>query len=130
MTATLSTATRPWRARNRKIIQNSWVVPDIEAAMRHWVETTGVGPFFVVKGVTLDDQRYRHAAELLRLQELNRKTQSLIARMKEAAPKLKGDLGKEFREAQDRHHIQVLRMGGKIQVMQGTIDELTKKRSP
>ena len=59
MTATHSTATTPWRARNRKIIQNSWVVTDMDAAMRHWVETTGVGPFFVVKGVTLEDQRYR-----------------------------------------------------------------------
>ena len=61
MTAKLSTATAPWRPRNRKIIQNSWVVPDIDAAMRHWVSTTGVGPFFVVNGLTLDDQRYRGA---------------------------------------------------------------------
>jgi Glyoxalase/Bleomycin resistance protein/Dioxygenase superfamily len=45
--------------RNRRIMQNSWVVHDIEAAMRQWLRSAGVGPFFVVKGVTLEDQRYR-----------------------------------------------------------------------
>jgi hypothetical protein len=45
--------------RNRRVMQNSWVVSDIDAAMRNWVRTTGVGPFFVVKGITIDDQRYR-----------------------------------------------------------------------
>jgi len=59
MTAKLSIAPVLARPRNRKIIQNSWVVTDIDAAMRHWVRTTGVGPFFVVKGVTLEDQCYR-----------------------------------------------------------------------
>jgi hypothetical protein len=47
------------RLRNRRVIQNSWVVDDIDAAMKHWVRTTGVGPFFVVKGITIDDQCYR-----------------------------------------------------------------------
>jgi hypothetical protein len=59
MTAMASMAPLRTRQRNRKIIQNSWVVPDIDAAMRQWVRTTGIGPFFVVKGVTLDDQCYR-----------------------------------------------------------------------
>lgn len=31
----------------RSFFQNAWVVADVEAAMRHWVETLGVGPFFV-----------------------------------------------------------------------------------
>ena len=49
----------PARLRNSKTIQNSWVVTDIEAAMRDWVCATDVGPFFVVKGVTLGGQSYR-----------------------------------------------------------------------
>ncbi len=40
-------------------MQNSWVVHDIDAAMALWTRTAGVGPFFVVKGITLEDQRYR-----------------------------------------------------------------------
>jgi hypothetical protein len=59
MTAKLASASAPARRRNRKIMQNSWVVTDIDAAMRHWVRTTGIGPFLVVKGLTLDDQCYR-----------------------------------------------------------------------
>jgi Glyoxalase/Bleomycin resistance protein/Dioxygenase superfamily len=45
--------------RNRRVIQNSWVVHDIDAAMDHWVRTAGVGPFFLVKDITIDDQCYR-----------------------------------------------------------------------
>ena len=59
MTATGPTAAAVGRQRNRKIMQNSWVVTDIGAAMQHWVRTAGIGPFFVVKGLTLDDQCYR-----------------------------------------------------------------------
>lgn len=46
-------------SRNRRVMQNSWVVHDIQAAMRHWVRTSGIGPFFTVEGLTLDDQCYR-----------------------------------------------------------------------
>jgi Glyoxalase/Bleomycin resistance protein/Dioxygenase superfamily len=45
--------------RNRRIMQNSWVVRDIEVTMRQWLRTAGVGPFFVVKDITLEDQIYR-----------------------------------------------------------------------
>ncbi len=45
--------------RNRTVMQNSWVVDDIDAAMRHWITTCGIGPFFVVKELTLDDLWHR-----------------------------------------------------------------------
>jgi hypothetical protein len=32
---------------DRTFFQNAWVVDDVEAAMRRWTETLGVGPFFV-----------------------------------------------------------------------------------
>lgn len=51
------TAATPWP--NRRIIQNSWVVPDIHVAMRHWLDSTGIGPFFLVEGITIEEQRYR-----------------------------------------------------------------------
>lgn len=44
---------------NRRVMQNSWVVPDIHAAMRQWTLATGIGPFFLVEGFQLDEQRYR-----------------------------------------------------------------------
>ena len=44
---------------NRRVIQNSWVVPDIHGAMAAWTRTTGVGPFFLVEGVEVEEQRYR-----------------------------------------------------------------------
>jgi Glyoxalase/Bleomycin resistance protein/Dioxygenase superfamily len=44
---------------NRRVMQNSWVVTDIHAAMRQWNRTAGIGPFFLVEGFTVDDQRYR-----------------------------------------------------------------------
>jgi Glyoxalase/Bleomycin resistance protein/Dioxygenase superfamily len=50
---------RPDAFDNRRFMQNSWVVTDIHAAMRHWTRVAGVGPFFLVEGITIDDQRYR-----------------------------------------------------------------------
>jgi Glyoxalase/Bleomycin resistance protein/Dioxygenase superfamily len=44
---------------NRRVMQNSWVVSDIRAAMRHWNRTASIGPFFLVEGITIDDQHYR-----------------------------------------------------------------------
>lgn len=44
---------------NRRIIQNSWVVPDIHQAMQQWIETAGIGPFFLVEGITIEEQRHR-----------------------------------------------------------------------
>lgn len=39
--------------------QASWVVNDLQAAMRKWIETGRVGPFFVNKDVQVDNPRYR-----------------------------------------------------------------------
>ncbi|HEY8385219.1 MAG TPA: VOC family protein [Porticoccaceae bacterium] len=44
---------------NRTIIQNSWIVTDIHAAMAAWTKNTGIGPFFLVEDVTIEDQLYR-----------------------------------------------------------------------
>jgi Glyoxalase/Bleomycin resistance protein/Dioxygenase superfamily len=44
--------------RNRRVLQNSWVVEDLEQAAMAWVRTTGVGPFFIVPHIQLEG-RYR-----------------------------------------------------------------------
>jgi len=44
---------------NRRIMQNSWVVPDIHAAMAAWTTTTGIGPFFLVEGVAIENLMHR-----------------------------------------------------------------------
>lgn len=38
--------------------QNGYVVRDIRAAMRHWTETLGVGPFFYVKAAPIENFHY------------------------------------------------------------------------
>ena len=44
-----------------KVAQNGYVVRDIEAAMRHWVEALGVGPWFYIDRVRTDWFRHRGA---------------------------------------------------------------------
>ncbi|MCF8470153.1 MAG: VOC family protein [Parvibaculum sp.] len=44
-----------------KVCQNGYVVRDIEAAMKHWTEVLGVGPFFYIKRVPVEGFRYRGA---------------------------------------------------------------------
>lgn len=41
--------------------QNGYVVHDIEAAMKHWTETLGVGPFFYVETAPIEDFTYMGA---------------------------------------------------------------------
>ena len=41
------------------IRQNGYVVRDVEAAMKHWTEALGVGPFFYFERVPIEDFRYR-----------------------------------------------------------------------
>ena len=41
------------------IRQNGYVVRDVEAAMRHWTEVLGVGPFFYFERVPMQDFRYK-----------------------------------------------------------------------
>jgi hypothetical protein len=40
-------------------IQNGYVVPDIEAAVRHWTEVMGVGPFFMFDHPQFTELCYR-----------------------------------------------------------------------
>ena len=42
-----------------QIIQFAWVVPNLEAAARHWHQSLGVGPFLVNERLQLDVPRYR-----------------------------------------------------------------------
>ena len=39
--------------------QIAFVVPDIDAAMKYWVETLGVGPFFIKRAIEFNNYRYR-----------------------------------------------------------------------
>ena len=41
------------------IIQNGYVVHDIQAAMRHWIEVLGVGPWFYVERLLVPDFTYK-----------------------------------------------------------------------
>ena len=41
-----------------EIRQNGYVVRDIEAAMKHWVEVLGVGPFFYLEKAPIENFRY------------------------------------------------------------------------
>lgn len=41
------------------IRQNGYVVRDIEAALAHWSDVLGVGPFFYFERVPIEDFRYR-----------------------------------------------------------------------
>jgi len=43
------------------IRQNGYVVRDVEAAMDHWMERLGVGPWFLIERVKLDWFRHRGA---------------------------------------------------------------------
>jgi hypothetical protein len=41
------------------IVQMCWVVDDMEAAARQWVNLTGAGPFFLLPHIQLDELTYR-----------------------------------------------------------------------
>ena len=41
------------------VTQNGYVVRDIEAAMRHWIEVLGVGPWFYAEHAPIEDFRYK-----------------------------------------------------------------------
>jgi hypothetical protein len=44
-----------------KVCQNGYVVRDIEAAMTHWTQVLGIGPFYYIERVKMDWFRYRGA---------------------------------------------------------------------
>lgn len=41
------------------VCQNGYVVQDVEAAMKHWIEVMGVGPWFYIEDVKTDWFKYR-----------------------------------------------------------------------
>lgn len=60
MTETQINTPLPLNKLSRPITQIGIVVRDIDAAMRHWTELTGIGPFVVFRNLALDeDYRYR-----------------------------------------------------------------------
>lgn len=44
-----------------EIMQLAFVPDDFDAAIRHWTETMGVGPFYLIEGIHLDGMKYRGA---------------------------------------------------------------------
>ena len=44
---------------NGNFMQLCWVVPDLEAAIGHWVRSARAGPFFVFENVHFTDSHYR-----------------------------------------------------------------------
>lgn len=43
------------------IVQNAYVVADLEAAVAHWTEKVGVGPFFLMEHIAFGDVWFRGA---------------------------------------------------------------------
>ena len=43
------------------VIQLAFLPSDFDAALRHWTQTMGVGPFFLIENIHLGDMRYRGA---------------------------------------------------------------------
>ena len=39
-------------------MQLAWLPQDFDAAVRHWTQTMGVGPFFIMENIKLEDLRY------------------------------------------------------------------------
>lgn len=42
-----------------EVMQLAFVPADFDAALRHWTETMGAGPFFALEHVALEDLKYR-----------------------------------------------------------------------
>lgn len=40
------------------VMQIAFIPEDFDAALRHWTEVMGVGPFFLLENITLEDSRY------------------------------------------------------------------------
>jgi hypothetical protein len=47
--------------RNKNFMQLCWVVPDLEAAIDHWVTFAGAGPFFIFEELHFENSLYRGA---------------------------------------------------------------------
>ena len=44
--------------------QNGYVVRDIEAALEHWTTVLGIGPFYYIEDVPVEDFLYQGQAPL------------------------------------------------------------------
>ncbi len=42
-----------------EVMQLAFVPEDFDAAVKHWTETMGVGPFFLMEGIHLEGMKYR-----------------------------------------------------------------------
>ena len=40
------------------VMQLAWLPDDFDAALRHWTQTMGVGPFFLLENIKLEEMRY------------------------------------------------------------------------
>ena len=40
------------------VMQLAWLPDDFDAALRHWTKTMGVGPFFLLENIKLEEMRY------------------------------------------------------------------------
>ena len=47
---------------DQHFMQLCWVVPDLHAAVQHWVNSAGIGPFFLFEQVVFDNPLYRGRA--------------------------------------------------------------------
>ena len=43
------------------VMQLAWLPSDFDAALRHWTQVMGVGPFFMMENIKLGEMRYRGA---------------------------------------------------------------------
>ena len=44
---------------DRTVIQNAWVVPDLEASIKKWVDFYGIGPFYIIDHIELSNVQHR-----------------------------------------------------------------------
>jgi hypothetical protein len=42
-----------------QVMQVAYVVTDLDRALEHWTQTVGIGPFVVLEGLEVIDQKYR-----------------------------------------------------------------------
>ena len=49
----------PATMRNRRVVQASLVVDDVEQTALEWVRATGIGPFFVFSNIPVEEFHYR-----------------------------------------------------------------------
>ena len=50
-----------------KVNQNGYVVKDIDAALKHWTEVLGVGPFYYIEEVPIDYFTYKGVSQDVKL---------------------------------------------------------------